>query len=67
MVFEKVMDCLVCIYGSKILKRQEGFASFDIVVVMVEKHMLLNNLFYKLFYMAYFGLFPAYFGLIWPH
>ena len=57
MVFEKVMDCLVCIYGSKFLKYHKGFVSFDVVVVMVEKHILLNNLFCKLAYRAYFGLF----------
>ena len=57
MIFEKVMDCLVCSYGSRIWIKHEGFVSFDIVVVMVEKHVLLNNLFYKLAYMAYFGLF----------
>ena len=51
-------------YGSKILRKHKGFVSFDILVVMLEKHVLLDNLFYKLAYKAYFGLFSAYFGLI---
>ena len=32
---------------------------------MVEKHVLLDNLFYKLAYKAYFGLFSSYLGFIW--
>ena len=60
------MGRLASCFGSKILRKHKGFVSFDIVVVMVEKHVLLDNLFYKLAYRAYFGLFSAYMGLYMP-
>ena len=56
MVFEKVMGRLASCFGSKFLKKFKGFVSFDIVVMMFEKHVLLDNLFYKLAYRAYFWL-----------
>ena len=64
------MGHLARVFGSKFFNKHKGFVSFDIVVVMVEKHVLLANLFYKLAYKAYFwlifGLFLAYLCLVWP-
>ena len=46
----------------RVFRRNKGkengfFLSLDIVVVIVEKHILLNNLFCKITSMAYFGFF----------
>ena len=60
------MGRLASVFGLKFLKNHKGFVSFNIVVVMVEKHVLLDNLFYKLAYKAYFGLFSTYLGFILP-
>ena len=61
------MGRLASVFGSKFLYKHKGFVSFDIVVVMVEKHVLLDNLFYKLAYKAYFGLFWLIFDLFVPY
>ena len=47
-------------FGSKTIKRDKDFISFDIVVVTVKKYMLLNSLFCKLAYRAYFWLILSY-------
>ena len=46
------------------MERQQSFVSFDNMVVMLEKHILLNSLFCIIACIAYFLLFAAYFGLI---
>ena len=52
------------VLGETTRKKNGFFVSFDIVVVMVEKHILLKSVFCIIACIAYFWLFAAYFGLI---